>query len=102
MESSVTQSLYAWGVGSNLQLGVKSDHLKGKSKHSMLPEKLFQSPHKGSIVDASAFTNYTVYCDSNGDVYGMGRNSRGRILGDGGDIDHIGPTKIKDLLGLQK
>jgi len=49
------------------------------------------------VTNISCFSNCSVVVDQAGDVFAMGSNIKGRVLGDSGNIDNI--TKLTKIEG---
>ena len=97
MESNQSKTkVYAWGIGSDGQLG--HQNLSGKSKCCMLPH-LVQKQPKG-VVAISCYSLSSLSLNDQGQVFGFGNGSRGRIgLGEGNDQVKI-PTQVKELVNI--
>lgn len=70
-------TLYSWGVGKNGELGIDIEkNCFGKSKTNSLPTLVKKAVEPDVIC---CFSNYSMYIDTNNDVYGFGSNMKNRM-----------------------
>ena len=103
MEALKQTTLFTWGIGKQGQLGYTEKQSKKvnleKDKHYHLPVGLEKINNADKI---SLFSNYSMYGDTNGNIFSFGSNLKGR-LGQGIADEEISiPRQIAGMKNIMK